>query len=238
MWPFRTVELERQLHRALTELAEYKSRKQADTRSIEQIVVEQNAKFAAMNKARAMETSSLLGGSFGLVGTAPAKPKLATDLPMTRVADLAGYLGRVHEQLSFAALTIAAPIKPGAAVDAIALRLRDAADKAASVQMDLLTIIHEEREREAAAAVRQQTEAMVAAMNDRDPSPQWTTEEMEVYRRGMTNTEPLEPNRIKPVPTPLCPMCDGDGVVYAHACLTCGGTGLAPLNDPFEGQKS
>lgn len=166
--------------------------KQPDTRSIEQVVAEQNAKFAAMN-ARTMETSSLLGGNFGLVGgVVPARPKLATDLPITRVADLAGYLGRVHEQLSFAAIAVAPyeddPEKTKKTE--LTLRLRDAAEKAAKVQLDLLEIIQQEREEEAARAIEAQERV----------SSQWTTDELDrMMREG---APPIVPNRIKPMPEP------------------------------------
>ena len=68
-----------------------------------------------------------------------------TDLPDYRAADLAGYLGRVNELLSFAAMLIPAPLEAGPHADAIAARFRDAAAKAQMVQSDLLAIVEEMR---------------------------------------------------------------------------------------------
>ena len=192
MWPFRTVSLERQLQEALRELAEYKAR-------------EVQTKFNAM-QSNVLHSAMGYGSAF--VGAAPA-PKLATDLPMTRVADLAGYLGRVNEQLSFAAIAVAPyeedPEKTKKTE--LVLRLRDAAAKAGQVQLDLLRIIQQEREDEADRAVKAQAESINNDFEQRltdimQNRPQWAPEDLERYRNAATATEPLEPNRIKPLDDP------------------------------------
>lgn len=191
MWPFRTVSLERELYEARRELAEYKAR-------------DAQAKFNAM-QSNALHSS--LGRAIGGI-TAPA-PKLATDLPMTSVADLAGYLGRVNEQLSFAAIAVAPyeedPEKTKKTE--LVLRLRDAAAKAGQVQLDLLRIIQQEREDEADRAVKAQAESINNDFEQRltdimQNRPQWAPEDLERYRNAATATEPLEPNRIKPLDDP------------------------------------
>lgn len=228
MWPFHSVSQDRD--KDLREARE---------------AAERNAKLA-MHHA---QQSNTFGAGF--VGTVPAKPKLATDLPLTRVSDLAGYLGRVHELLAFAAILFMNE-KETARSNAIAQKFQDAADKAGSVQMDLLTIIAEAREVEALAVIQQQAEAITRDFEDTvtsawSPRSQWTTEEMEVYRRANVATEPLEPNRINPVPEPMtmnrinpvgdadtvnCTSCDGIGVIGVHVCLTCGGDGMSPARPP------
>lgn len=191
MWPFRTVAPERELYEVRRELAEYKARD-------------------AQTKFNAMQSNALHGAMGRTIGatTAPA-PKTATDLPMTRVADLAGYLGRVHEQLSMAAIAVAPYEEDPEKTKKIELaqHFKAAAAKAAQVQLDLLKIIQEAREDEAARAIRAQAEAEHAdiaqtlrdAMQNR---PQWAPEDLERYRNAATATEPLEPNRIKPLDDP------------------------------------
>ena len=192
MWPFRTVAPERELYEVRRELAEYKAR-------------DAQTKFNAM-QSNVLHSAMGYGSAF--VGAAPA-PKLATDLPMTRVADLAGYLGRVHEQLSMAAIAVAPYEEDPEKTKKIELaqHFKAAAAKAAQVQLDLLKIIQEAREDEAARAIRAQAEAEHAdiaqtlrdAMQNR---PQWAPEDLERYRNAATATEPLEPNRIKPLDDP------------------------------------
>ena len=209
MWPFTSCE-HRENKRRAEELREEHERmfhrNAADAVRMEQAQKLHNALNSGLSNSAAMGHALGYGSAF--VGAAPA-PKLATDLPLTRVADLAGYLGRVHEQLSFAAIAVAPyeedPEKTKKTE--LVLRLRDAAAKAGQVQLDLLRIIQQEREDEAARAIRAQAEAEHAdiaqtlrdAMQNR---PQWAPEDLERYRNAATATEPLEPNRIKPLDDP------------------------------------
>ena len=209
MWPFSSFE-HRENKRRADELREEQERRfraiAADAITLEQAHNLRNALISGLSTDAAFGHALGYGGGF--IGATP-KPRLATDLPMTRVADLAGYLGRVHEQLSMAAIAVAPyeedPEKTKKSE--LVRHFTAAAAKAAQVQLDLLQIIQQEREDEAARAIRAQAEAEHAdiaqtlrdAMQNR---PQWAPEDLERYRNAATATEPLEPNRIKPLDDP------------------------------------
>lgn len=206
MWPFTSFE-HRENKRRADELREEQERRfranAADAITLEQAQKLHNALSSGLSTDAAFGHALGYGSAF--IGAAP-KPRLATDLPMTRVADLAGYLGRVHEQLSMAAIAVAPyeedPEKTKKSE--LVRHFTAAAAKAAQVQLDLLKIIQEAREDEAARAIRAQAEAEHAdiaqtlrdAMQNR---PQWAPEDLERYRNAATATEP---NRIKPLDDP------------------------------------
>lgn len=209
MWPFTSFEHRENKRRAeeLRQEAERRFRlNAADAITLEQAQKLRNALGSGLSTDAAFGHALGYGSAF--IGATPA-PKLATDLPMTRVADLAGYLGRVHEQLSMAAIAVAPYEEDPEKTKKIELaqHFKAAAAKAAQVQLDLLKIIQEAREDEAARAIRAQAEAEHAdiaqtlrdAMQNR---PQWAPEDLERYRNAATATEPLEPNRIKPLDDP------------------------------------
>lgn len=127
-------------------------------------------------------------------GVAFAAPHPPRGLSSYRISDLAGYVGRVHELLTFAGLLIDAPIEAGPHAAAMAEHFKASAAKAHSIQMDLVNMGNELAEREQRDA---DSDAIRAAMAG--PS-QWTSEEIERYRRG--NAAPVEPNRIKEEPLP------------------------------------
>lgn len=126
------------------------------------------------------------------VGDALVTPRPPRGLSSYRISDLAGYVGRVHELLTFAGLLIDAPIEAGPHAAAMAAHFKASAAKAHSIQMDLVNMGNELAEREQRDA---DSDAIRAAMAG---PPQWATEEIERYRRG--NAAPLEPNRIKDDP--------------------------------------
>ena len=209
MWPFTSCEHRENKRRAEKLREEHERmfhRNAADAVAMEQAQKLHNALNSGLSSSAAMGHALGYGSAF--VGAAPA-PKLATDLPLTRVADLAGYLGRVHEQLSMAAIAVAPYEEDPEKTKKIELaqHFKAAAAKAAQVQLDLLKIIQEAREDEAARAIEAQEEATSVdiaqtlrdAMQNR---PQWAPEDLERYRNAATATEPLEPNRIKPLDDP------------------------------------
>lgn len=227
MWPFSSFEHRENKRRAekLRQEAECRFRRNAaDAITLEQAQKLHNALSSGLSTDAAFGHALGYGSAFVGATTAPA-PKTATDLPMTRVADLAGYLGRVHEQLSMAAIAVAPyeedPEKTKKSE--LVRHFTAAAAKAAQVQLDLLKIIQEAREDEAARAIRAQAEAEHAdiaqtlrdAMQNR---PQWAPEDLERYRKAATATEPLEPNRVGTQP---CDACDGEGELNGHQCLNC-----------------
>lgn len=195
--------------------------------SIEAVVRAQNDKLAreammqdAAQAAYNRQQNSTLGAmGVSFVGTAPAKPKLATDLPMTRAADLAGYLGRVQELLTFAALLTDKVASPDAHA-----HFERAAAKAGQVQLDLLTIVQEQRDADADAVEHDDERSDLTDLRRAFAGAQWSPEELERYRRANTAAEPI--NRIKPMPE--CEACEGMGKVGDHDCLTCGGDGMVP----------
>ena len=224
MWPFSSFEHRENKRRAEKLREEHERmfrRNAADAVRMEQAQKLHNALNSGLSNSAAMGHALGYGGGF--IGATP-KPRLATDLPMTRVADLAGYLGRVHEQLSMAAIAVAPyeedPEKTKKSE--LVRHFTAAAAKAAQVQLDLLQIIQQEREDEAARAIRAQAEAervdIAQTLRDAMNRPQWAPEDLERYRKAATATEPLEPNRVGTQP---CAACDGDGELNGHQGLNC-----------------
>lgn len=167
--------------------------------------IKHQEELATRNALLAQQQASLCGvGATGGFFTPPPKRHAPPEgLDNYRLSDLAGFLGRVHELLSFAALVTVAEIKGGAELQAIARRFNDGAEKAQAVQLDLIAIAQELRAEEERAAERARMADVFAAMDAQRnhppqwPTPdQWTTEELDRYARGNAASEPLTPNRI------------------------------------------
>lgn len=153
-----------------------------------------------------------------------------------RLSDLAGFLGRVEELLTFAA-AVAAPYEEDpekTRKHAMAARFSAGAAKARAVQMDLIQMADEIRvNAEASEVDRALHENARAVQNDMErrafnefmAAPQWSADEIERYRKDKAS--PIVVNRI-------CPICDDKGGLDAP-CPECG---RAPLSDPFQDQKS
>ena len=149
-----------------------------------------------------------------------------TDLPRLRCYDLAGYLGRVQELLSFASFLIAKEHSEAST------RLRNACSMAYTIQNELLVIANElteleERETEA------RREAELPGLEGEPlgkfdptagvmPDTQWTSEEL--AKMWQPGGAAFVPNRIKQ----FCAACDGTGHTRGNnsrVCPACEGHG-------------
>lgn len=116
-------------------------------------------------------------------------------LERDKVYDLAGYLGRVQEQLTMAALLAGVAMLPPARAEAQG-HFKKAAEHAGRVQSELLEMIERAREEEAAVNLRYQRahEEAVRRLNGEAEGSQWSPEVQASLDR---DAPPLEPNRIK-----------------------------------------
>jgi hypothetical protein len=146
-----------------------------------------------------------------------------TDLPRLRCYDLAGYLGRVQELLSFASFLIAKEHSEAST------RLRNACSMAYTIQNELLVIANElteleERETEArqVAELEGEPPAKLDPTAGVMPDTQWTSEELAKMQRFGGGA--FIPNRIKQ----FCAACDGTGHTRGNnsrVCPACEGHG-------------
>ena len=141
-----------------------------------------------------------------------------TDLPRLRCYDLAGYLGRVQELLSFASFLIAREHSEAST------RLRNACSVAYSIQHELLELA-EVAETDAAwqaTAREEMTGWGVTEGPAKWSGSQWSADELAKMQEHLG--EAFKPNKIKTPGPGICAVCDNEGLSHDN-CPNCGRRG-------------